>query len=134
MGQTPQPSRRMVEDRPRDRLSAFLRQKYRGYGAVRDLANDMGSTVRTAENVMLGHWPSEPHLAAIIRRFGKDVWDAVFAPEVDVVLAQLQQEEARLGEQLAEVRRRRRQAEGLGARDPGVRPAAAVDVRRNADD
>ncbi len=98
------------DERPRDRLSLYLRRQYRGQTKL--LARDMRSTVKTAENVMNGHWPNDLHLAAIVRRFGKDLLDAVFAPEIEPVLARLTQQERELEEALELVRAHRRQAEG----------------------
>lgn len=98
--------------RPRDRLSRFLRHQYSGAHAVKALARDMGSTPKAAENALAGHWPSDLHLAAIVRRFGRDVWAAVFEPEIEPVLARLQEEERRLAEQLQAARARRRQVQG----------------------
>lgn len=112
-------------DRPRDRLKHFLRRRYRGPGQAKALAADMSSTVKAAENVLEGHWPSELHLAAIVRRFGKDLWDAVFAPEIEPVLARLSQEERELEEALERVRAHRRQAGG--DRDSDAQPLAPTD-------
>lgn len=119
MGKISQPR----SSRPRDRLRTFLRSRYAG---PTELANELHFTMKSAENLLDGHWPADDlKLAAIFARFGRDLYDAVFAPDVDAVLARLHEEERQLAEQLAEVRRRRRQAEGLGERDPDVREAAA---------
>lgn len=134
MGEISHKTRRLVEKRPRDRLSAFLRARFKGYGATQRLAKIMDATPKAAENAMLGHWPCDLHFAAIVRHFGKDVWDAVFAPEVDAVLSQLQEEERRLAQQLAEIRARRRQAQGLGEGGSGVRAEARGLAREASDD
>lgn len=125
MGSISHKSRRRADERPRDRLGQFLRDRFKGYGAAHRLSAIMQATPKAAENAMSGHWPNDQHLAAIVRHFGKDVWDAVFAPEVDAQLAQLQQEERRLADKLAEVRRLRRQAEGSDGDGSGPRPAAS---------
>lgn len=103
---------RGAPDRPRERLKRFLRDQYSGAHAIKSLARDMGSTPKAAENALAGHWPNDLHLAAIVRRFGRDVWAAVFEPEIEPVLARLQQEERLLNEQLQAARARRRQIEG----------------------
>lgn len=108
-------SRRMVGERPRERLSRFLRDKYRGASAIKRLAVDMDATPKAAENALIGHWPGDLHFAAIVRRFGRDVLDAVFAPEIEPVLAKLKQQERDLEEALAAARTLRRQAEGGAA-------------------
>lgn len=116
--------------RPRERLQHFLRHQYRGAHATKTLARDMGSTPKAAENALNGHWPSDLHMAAIVRRFGRDLWSAVFEPEIEPVLARLQEEERRLDEQLQAARARRRQVEGSAAGDPErmeTAPAEAPD-------
>ncbi len=110
MGKNSLASRVPASDRMRDRLGLFLRRKYAG--ETKALARDMRSTVKAAENVMNGHWPNDLHLAAIVRRFGQDVWLAVFAPEIEPELARLSQEQRDLEERLELVIARRRQAEG----------------------
>jgi hypothetical protein len=115
-----------VSQRPRDRLRHFLRRKYIGAHATKALARDMNATAKAAENALNGHWPSDTHLAAIIRRFGHDLLDAVFAPEIEPVLAQLQIEERALDEQLQAARARRRQVEDRSFRDPKRLEAAAA--------
>lgn len=105
--------------RPRDRLRGFLRDQYRGEHSTKRLAGDIGCTAKTAENILTGHWPNDLHFAAIVRRFGRDVWDAVFLPEIAPVLARLTEEERRLDHELQVARARRRQAEGRSFSDPG---------------
>jgi hypothetical protein len=95
--------------RPRDRLTKFLRANFRG---PTELAQELNLTTKSAENLLNGHWPADDlKLAAIFARFGRDLYDAVFAPDVDAVLVRLQEEERQLAEQLAEIKRRRREAE-----------------------
>lgn len=98
--------------RPRARLARYLNDQYRGEHRTKRLAADIGCTPRAAENALLGHWPSDLHLSAIVRRFGRDVVDALFLPDIDATLAKLQEEEARLARQLEAASARRRQAEG----------------------
>jgi hypothetical protein len=124
--------------RPRERLRAFLVARYGNRPT--ELARDLNFGVKRAENLLNGHWPADDlTLAAIISRFGKDLWDAVFAPDVDQVLAQLKEQEARLEEELARTRERLRRAAGSGPGDPGAsaepapaRPAPATTQRRRA--
>ena len=100
------------QDRPRQRLAIYLRGQYRRDHRTKRLAADINATAKTAENILNGHWPSDMHLAAIVRRFGEDVLRAVFAPEIEPELARLDQEERELEEALELVRQRRRQAAG----------------------
>jgi hypothetical protein len=94
------------------RLARFLEGQYGSDRACR-LAQDIDCDVRTAKNILDRHWPSARHLRSIIRRFGRDVIEAVFAPEIEPVLARLSAEERELEERLERVRARRRQAAGL---------------------
>lgn len=103
-------------DRPRARLSRFLREHYSGAHAVKRLARDLGASPKAAENMLCEHWPNDLHLAAIVRRFGKDIWSAVFEPEIAPVLARLEGEERRLDRQLQAIRAQRRQ---MARRDDG---------------
>jgi hypothetical protein len=119
MGRLPQPR----PSRPRDRLRDFLASRYNGRPS--DLASELKCSKKSAENLLDGHWPADDlKLAAIFCRFGRDLYDAVFAPDVNAVVARLQEEERQLAEQLAEIRNRRRQAEGLVQRGPGISEAA----------
>lgn len=115
------------EGRPRERLADFLDRRYRGRGRIKELAADMGATPKAAENVLAGHWPNDLHLKAIIQRFGADVWDAVFAPDIDAHAARLAQEENELEEALELVRQRQRQA--TGRRKGRPHRLAAVEAR-----
>lgn len=99
--------------RPRDRLRAFLADQYSGAHAAKCLARDLRCTPKAAENMLGGHWPGDLHLGAIVRRFGRDVWDVVFEPEIEPVLARLKEEERRIDRQLHAARARRRQVEGV---------------------
>lgn len=104
--------RRAQAERPRERLALFLRAQYRGAHAAKALARDIGARPKAAENAMAGHWPNDLHFAAIVRRFGRDVWQAVFEPEIAPVLARLKEEERRLDDELQAARARRRKIEG----------------------
>ena len=116
MGRLSQPR----SSRPRDRLQTFLEARFAG--RPQDLAHELNVSKKSAENLLNGHWPADDlKLAAIFSRFGRDLYDAVFAPDVDAVLARLHEEERQLAEQLAEIQRRRRQAEGLRENGAGAR-------------
>jgi hypothetical protein len=116
--------------RPKDRLTKFLQANFRG---PTELANEMGFTIKSAENLLNGHWPADDlKLAAIFARFGRDLYDAVFAPDVDAVLIRLQEEERQLAEQLAEIKRRRREAESLRGEVGAGSRAAPADLDRKA--
>lgn len=97
------------------RLARFVRDT-----PAKELADTIGCTIRTAENIRRGHWPIARHWLAIVRTFGRDVLDAVFLPEIDETLARLTAEEAQLDRQLAAVRARLREAEGRSAGVQGV--------------
>lgn len=94
------------------RLTRFLERQYPSERASR-LACDIDCDVRTAKNILDRHWPSARHMRAIIQRFGRDVIEAVFAPDIEPVLARLSHEERQLEERLEAVRARRRQAAGI---------------------
>jgi|GEM_PF-2717924 hypothetical protein len=119
--------------RPRERLSAYLAQRYPGVGRDKRLAADLRTSPRAARNLFEGHWPGDETWAAIVRRFGQDVLRVVFAPEIDPVLAEIREREARLARELEGLRARRREVEGLGepgafvlAAGPDQAPAEAV--------
>jgi uncharacterized small protein (DUF1192 family) len=97
------------------RLAAFLRRQYAAERESR-LARDIDCDPRTAKNLLNETWPNARHWARIVRRFGQDVLDAVFAPEVDETVARLAEELRHLEEQLETKRAAARQAEGLMAR------------------
>jgi hypothetical protein len=105
----------------RGRLALYLRGKLGGEHQAKRLAGLIDCAPRTAENILSGHWPNSRHWAAIVRSFGRDVVDAVFAPEIDETVARLHQEVRALEEKLQEKRARVRAAEGY-------LPAAAASV------
>lgn len=111
---------------PRDRLAAYLRARYRGAHSTKRLATDIRCTPKAAENILDGHWPNSRHWAAIARRFGRDVLDAVFGPEIDETTARLAEEVRQLEEALEEKRRRARQAAGFASRMSSVGVGAAA--------
>jgi hypothetical protein len=104
--------------RPRNRLAEYLSRQYRGAHRTKALAGDVGCTPKAAENILNGHWPNDLHFAAIVRRFGRDVLDAIFLPEIDPVLARLAVKEAELDRALQAARARRRQVEGARFSNP----------------
>ena len=99
--------------RPRDRLSAYLRQMYQGAGRDKRLAADLEISARAARNLFEDHWPGDDTFAAILRRFGTDVWRVICVPEIAPVLAELSDREARLERELEAARARRREMAGL---------------------
>lgn len=99
----------------RARLSDFLGARYTRDRAKR-LARDIDSDPRTAENILNGHWPSAKHWQGIVRVFGRDVLDAVFAPDIDPVAARLEAEVRALEERLEAKRAEARQVGGVAAR------------------
>lgn len=111
---------------PRDRLAAFLTRQYRGEHKTKRLASDINCTPKAAQNIMNGHWPNSRHMAAIVRRFGRDVVEIMFAPEIDDTVARLEAEVRQLEEQLEEKRRLARKVAGLRGR-PSTRMAALED-------
>lgn len=98
--------------RPRERLSAYLRQMYPGVGRDKRLAVDLEISPRAARNLFEDHWPGDDTFAAILRRFGEDVWRVICAPEIAPVLAELTEGEARLERELEGLRARRRAVQG----------------------
>lgn len=104
------------QGRPRERLRAYLEERYPGFGRDKRLAVDLGASAKVARNLFAGHWPGDETWAAIVRRFGADVLRVVFAPEIAPVLAELQEREARLARELEGLRAKRRTLEG--AREP----------------
>lgn len=118
------------------RLAQFLRDQYPSEharaGKEKRLGRDIGCDVRTAKNLMAGHWPSARHLQGIIRRFGRDVVIAVFEPEIDAAAAELAKEVRRLEEELARLNARHRQVSHDRAGDPPsmARPANRLQKAR----
>jgi hypothetical protein len=98
------------------RLAEFLRSQYPSEharaGIEKRLGRDIQCDVRTAKNLLAGHWPSARHLRAIVKRFGRDVWDVVFEPDVDPTIAKLKQEVRELEEKLAQANARYQQVSG----------------------
>lgn len=126
------------QGRPRERLQAFLCALY-GYGGdnrdkrlARDLSWASGRDIsdRAARNLFEGHWPGDETWAAIVRRFGDTVLRVVFAPEINPVLAELAEKEARLDRELQALRAHRREVQGfdddLPDRREGNRSEAAA--------
>lgn len=93
------------------RLTRFLEKQYPSDHACR-LAQDINCDPRTAKNILARHWPSAKHMQAIVRRFGRDVIEAVFSPEIEPVAARLALEVRELEEALERKRAHRRQVEG----------------------
>jgi hypothetical protein len=90
--------------RPRERLSAYLREMYRGVRRDKRLAADLKISPRSASNLFEDHWPNDDTFAAILRRFGDDLWRVICAPEIAPVLAELTEREARLARELEAAR------------------------------
>ncbi|MGN6063818.1 hypothetical protein [Brevundimonas diminuta] len=108
---------------PRGRLARYLRRQYAGAHATKRLASDIECTPKTAENILSGCWPNSRHWAAIARRFGADVLEAVFAPEIDATVAKLEAEVRDLERELEQKRAMARQASRRGAgREADVAP------------
>ncbi len=97
------------------RLAAFLRRQYISERESR-LSQDIDCDPRTAKNLLNDTWPNARHWAHIVRRFGQDVLDAVFAPEIDATVARLAEELRHLEELLERKRAAARQAEGVAVR------------------
>lgn len=117
-------TRGCAPQRPRDRLRAYLERDYRGRPTA--LAREAEISVKAAENALNGHWPQDETLRALVLRFGRDVWDALFAPDIEPVLARLTQEEREAEERLEAVRRRRCAVEG-GHEGRSAPPASTED-------
>lgn len=104
--------------RPRERLRRYLRDQYSGPRAVMRMTHDVGCSRKTAENILDGeHWPNDLTFAAIVRRFGRDLLDALFNPEIEPVVARLEEEERHLARQLQAVRTKKKQATGRASDD-----------------
>jgi hypothetical protein len=101
----------LESDDLRGRLAAFLQRQFPSNGAKR-LARAIDCDPRTAENILLGHWPNASCWRGIAKAFGRDVLAAVFDPDIDPILARLNAEERQLEERLHELRTRRRSAQG----------------------
>lgn len=105
---------------PNERLSAFLMRQYRRDHRIPRLAEDVGCTQKAAENMLNGHWPNGRLWVGIVRRFGRDVVDAVFGPDIDETVSRLEREVRELEQQLQAKRARLIQAESPMARAPGA--------------
>lgn len=104
---------RDAQGRPRERLRKYLRDHYTGPRHVMRMSYDIGCSRKTAENILDGeHWPNDLTFAAIVRRFGRDLLDAIFNPEIDPVVARLEEEERQLDRQLQAIRAQKKQAAG----------------------
>lgn len=123
--------------RPAERLAVYLRRQYLREHRHKRLSADIDCTPKAAENILNGHWPNDRHFAAIVRRFGRDVLDAVFGHEIDQTIARLTEEARQLEQQLDEIRARTRQAKGFAPQpdlfgpspeDPLDRLKAALNV------
>jgi len=101
--------------RPSERLALYLRSQYRRDHRIKRLAQDIDCTNKTAENILGGHWPSDLHFSAIVRRFGRDVLDAVFGQDIDATIARLTAEARDLEQQLQDIQARTRQIKGYSA-------------------
>lgn len=99
--------------RPSERLALYLRAQYRRDHRIKRLAADIDCTQKAAENILGGHWPNDLHFGAIVRRFGRDVLDAVFGQDIDATIARLTEEARALEQQLQEIQARARQAKGF---------------------
>lgn len=99
--------------RPSQRLALYLRGQYRRDHRHKHLSADIECTPKAAENILNGHWPNDRHFAAIVGRFGRDVLDAVFGPEIDETVSRLTAKARELEQQLQEVRALQRQATGF---------------------
>lgn len=99
--------------RPRQRLGWLLRQAFPGVGGAKRLASRVGISEKSARNLFADHWPGDETFAAIFRTLGEDVQRIVLAPEIDPVLAELAEREARLDRELRAIQARRRQAASL---------------------
>lgn len=110
--------------RPSQRLALYLRGQYRRDHRSSALSRDIECTAKAAENILNGHWPNDRHFAAIVGRFGRDVLDAVFGPEIDETVSRLTAKARELEQQLQEVRALQRQATGFEPQ-PDLFPARA---------
>lgn len=83
------------------RLAAFVRPL-----PAKILAEKIGCTERTAENIRRGHWPVARHWLALVRTFGRDLTECVFHPEqaAERLEREVQELEAQLAERRAALR------------------------------
>jgi len=112
-----------------DLLGDFLRRRT---DSAKDLARLIDCDPRTAEGFRAGrYWPGARHWRLIVRAFGRDVWSAVFEPEIDPVLARLTREQRQLEERLYEIQARRRAVEGPAQRVASVEDWSLDERRRD---
>ncbi len=88
------------------RLPAFLSGRVT---SPKDLARSIDVDPRTARNILEGHWPSREAWRGLVRAWGYDVLEAVFAPDIDHAAAR-QTAELKRQEELLEHREARRRA------------------------
>jgi hypothetical protein len=106
------------------RLAGFVRPI-----PAKVLADKLGCTERTAENIRRGHWPIARHWLGLVRIFGRDLTEAVFHPEA--ATERLAKEVADLEAQLDARRARLRMvSEEASSAGSGVAPVP----RRRAHD
>ena len=119
-------------DRPRTRLARYLSARC---PTPKALAREIECSPKMATNILAEHWPNDLTLANIVRRFGRDVMDAVFLPDLDPVearlVANIQDLETKLADQRARLRAVAGTAEAGERRSSGVaapvaRPVAGV--------
>ena len=108
-------------DRPRTRLTRFLAARC---PTPKALACKIKCSPKTAENILAEHWPNDLTLANIVRCFGRDVWDAVFLPDLDPVEARITANIQDLETQLADQRARLRAVAGTA--ETGERRSSGV--------
>lgn len=108
-----EPSRNVLSDR----LAAFLRTRYEDENRAKMLARDIDVEPRTALNYFKGYWPGTRQWRVIVRRFGDDVINAVFGPEIDAERAALEREVTELEAKLVA---RKARLQGLAGRQAGV--------------
>lgn len=104
-------------------LGDFLRRRTT---SAKDLARLIDCDPRTADGFRAGrHWPQAKHWKLIVRQWGRDALEAVFAQDIDAEYARLAREEQDLLGKLHDLRARRQAAQG---------PLDGQPKRRAADD
>ena len=131
MGFVPHGTPRGAE-RPAARLAAALRARYAGGHAVKRLAADCDLSAKRAENLLLGHWPDDVTFGRIVHRFGRDILEALFAPEIDETSARLAAEIRALEADLELKKSTLRGLGGLQARLSDVGAGETAPQRRAA--
>ena len=89
---------------------------------AKELADRIGCSERTAENIRRGHWPIARHWVGLIAAFGRDLTECVFHP--DAAAARLAEEVATLERELATKRAALGVVAEGGRRSPTGRPSA----------